>query len=69
MRLDAKAIMGAVATIVKEDRAKQAAINDELRATIATLEARIEAIEQRGPSCAPSTSDPCSSWASAERRR
>jgi cell division protein FtsB len=50
MRLDAKAIMGAVATIVKEDRAKQAAINDELRATITTLEARIEAIEQRGPS-------------------
>ena len=49
MRLDAKAILGAVAVIVKEERAARDKAIAELTARIERLETRIAEQEQRAP--------------------
>jgi cell division protein FtsB len=46
MKVGEKAILGAVATVLREERAARDQAVDELRATIAALQARIETLER-----------------------
>ena len=48
MQLDRKSILAAVGVVIREGRAAQAKVNDELRNQIVSLQERFDALEQRG---------------------
>ncbi len=50
MRLDQRSILAAVGQVLREQRDEQRKVTDELRTRVAALEAKIDALEQRGSS-------------------